>query len=794
MEIRKDIIMRIGIIYFFIVVLGILISVNILKIQNVNTDRWKEIAKDIKENTVEIPSVRGNICADNRSVLATSIPDYTIRLDLNAPKIKEVFDKSADQFAAEISKFFGVPKSRFLSRLKKAYSNPDSKVRGWFLVDDKRLNYNELQQFKKLPSISRRYFGSGLIVVTENKRILPHNDLASRTIGTLNKGVFGGVHGNVGYTGLEGMQESYLAGEPGISLKRNFSGRWIEMPLTEPQDGKDVITTLNVNLQDYAQNALMSQMEKSQAVWGTTVVMEVATGDIKAIANIGRRKDGTYGETYNYAFGHAGCSEPGSTFKLMSLMVAMDHGYVDTCDVFDTGAGVWEVNGQKIYDSDYRHGGHGVISMKRIFELSSNVGTAKVITQFYTGKEKEFIDRIYKFGLNKPLGLGILGEGIPSIKYPGDSDWWGPSLAWISHGYEIKLTPLQTLTFYNAVANNGKMVKPKFVNEIRENGILVKSFKTEIINPAICSRQTLLKAQDMLRGVVLNGTGRSLQSPYYTLAGKTGTAVIAYDNQGYLKGGRKNYQASFAGYFPAEDPKYSCIVVIVGPQGAYYGGSVAGPVFREVADKVYATFLEPKDSIPQHPVPAPVAKPGYADELIRVASELPIEVVQAKSKGELVLANSAEEKFKLVDISVTEGIVPDVIGMGLSDVLFFLESTGLKVKTNGMGYVIKQSLPAGTSIQEGQTIVLDLAMLDDSQVQLTDSLGNFLPDSLRVAKTGFKAPVAEAEKQAATPVQKPVVSSAKKVTASTKTGTKTNSTQKKKVQTAKPGANKKKIS
>ena len=708
MEIRRDIIMRIGIIYFLIVVLGILISVNILKIQNVKTDRWKEIAKDIKENTVEVPAFRGNICADNGSVLSTSIPDYTIRMDLNAPRVRDVFEKNANQFATEISKFFGVPKSRFLSRLKKAFNDDSKKVRGWFLVDDKHLNYNELQQFRKLPSLSNRLFGSGLIVVSENKRILPHGDLAARTIGSLNKGVYDEIPEAIGNTGIEGMQESYLAGVPGTSLKRNFSGRWIEIPLSEPQEGKDVITTLNVNLQDYAQNALMRQVEKSQAVWGTAVVMEVATGNIKAIANIGKRKDGTYGETYNYALGHAGCSEPGSTFKLMSLMVAMDHGYVDTCDVFDTGDGVWEVKGQKVYDSDYHHGGHHEISMKRIFELSSNVGTAKIITQFYTGKEKEFIDRIYKFGLNKPLGLGIKGEGIPVIKYPGDRDWWGPSLAWISHGYEIKITPLQTLTFYNAVANNGKMVRPRFVSEIRDNGILVKSFKTEIINPSICSRQTLLKAKGMLEGVVKNGTGRSLQSPYYSLAGKTGTAVIAYDNEGYRKGGKKNYQASFAGYFPAEDPKYSCIVVIVGPQGAYYGGSVAGPVFREVADKVYATFLEPKDSIPQHPVPAPTAKPGYADDFIRIASELPLNVVPAKSKSELILVNTENDKINLANLEMQEGIVPDVTGMGASDVVFLLENSGLKVKMNGFGKVIKQSPEAGQQYKEGQTIYIEL--------------------------------------------------------------------------------------
>ncbi|MDX9883750.1 MAG: penicillin-binding protein [Prolixibacteraceae bacterium] len=716
MEIRRDIIMRFGIIYFLIVVLAVIISAGILKIQNLKTDRWKEIAKDIKENTAEIPAARGNICADDGSILATSIPYYEIRLDLKADRIVEVFDKNADQFATEMTNFFGTSKARYLARLKAEFK----KGNRWFLIDEKRLDHSELQQFKKLKSINRRIFGSGLIIIPENKRILPHEELASRTIGTLNKGIFGGIHGNIGYTGIEGMQESYLAGENGKALKRNFSGRWINIPLTEPQDGKDIITTLNVNLQDYAQNALMRQMEKSQAKWGTAVVMEVATGDIKAIANIGLRKDGTYGETYNYAFGHAGCSEPGSTFKLMSLMVALEHGYADTSDVFDTGSGVWEVAGQKIYDSDYRHGGHGMISMKRIFELSSNVGTAKIITQFYTGKEKEFIDRIYQFGLNKPLGLGIMGEGVPYIKYPGDKDWWGPSLAWISHGYEIKLTPLQTLTFYNAVANGGKMVKPRFVSEIRENGILQKSFKPEVINPSICSRETLLKAQDMLRGVCKNGTGRSLQGPYYELSGKTGTAVIAYDDEGYLKGGKKNYQASFAGYFPAGNPKYSCIVVIVGPQGAYYGGSVAGPVFREIADKVYATFLEPKDSVLKEPVSAPYVKPGFSDDISLATSDMWLKLDPSATRSELMIVRQDKEKLKLAGIQLPEGIVPNVCGMGAVDALYLLETAGLKVKMQGFGEVIKQSIDSGVPVVRGETIHLDLAVVSNPIIR--DSL------------------------------------------------------------------------
>jgi len=446
MEIRKSITLRFGIIYFGIALFGLVIISRILIIQNVDTEKWQTIAKDLRNNTAEIWAKRGNICADDGSILSTSVPYYEIRMDMQAPRIQQIFDREAENMITELSVFFGYPKAEFGAKVKAAYA----KKNRWFLISPRQIDHNQFQKFKKLKTMTRSYFGSGLVVVTENKRILPHGDLASRTIGVLNKGVFGGVHGYVGYTGVEGLSENYLAGQNGMALKRNFSGSWINTPLIEPKEGKDVITTINVNLQDYAQSSLGKQMEISQAEWGTAIVMEVKTGNIKAIANMGRKKDGTYGETYNFAFGHHGCSEPGSTFKLMSLMVAMEEGYVDTADMFDTGRGLWEYRGQKMLDSDFDHGGHGLISMKRIFELSSNIGTAKIITKYFEGKEKEFIDRIYSFGLNKPLGLGFLGEAEPYIKYPTDASWWGPSLAWIAHGYEIKIAPIQTLKFYNA--------------------------------------------------------------------------------------------------------------------------------------------------------------------------------------------------------------------------------------------------------------------------------------------------------------------------------------------------------
>jgi cell division protein FtsI (penicillin-binding protein 3) len=753
MEIRKAITLRFGIIYFMIALFGLVIIGRILIIQNVDTEKWQQIAKDLRNNTAEIWAKRGNICADDGSILSTSVPYYEIRMDMLAPRVQQMFAKESEAMVDELSNFFGFSKPDFRIRLKAAF---DKKNR-WFLINPEQIDHNQFQEFKKLKTMSRSYFGSALIVVTENRRILPHGDLASRTIGVLNKGVFGGMHGYVGYTGVEGLSENYLAGQNGLALKRNFSGSWINTPLVEPKEGKDVITTINVNLQDYAQSSLGKQMEISQAEWGTAIVMEVKTGNIKAIANMGLKKDGTYGETYNFAFGHAGCSEPGSTFKLMSLMVAMEEGYVDTMDMFDTGRGEWEYKGQKMHDSDFDKGGHGMITMKKIFELSSNIGTAKIITKFYEGKEKDFIDRIYSFGLNKQLGLGFLGEAEPRIKYPTDPDWWGPSLAWIAHGYEIKIAPIQTLTFYNAVANNGVMVKPKFIEEIRENGIPVRKFKTEVVNPSICSKTTLSKAQDMLKGVCTNGTGKSLKNPYYTIAGKTGTAVIANDNKGYTVGGAKKYQASFVGYFPANDPKYSIIVVIVGPKGKFYGGSVAGPVFRGIADKVYASYLEPvADSIPPY-AEVPVVKPGLRDDVMLFSQELGFKTQsQNMTADHVAVANDSMTVFVngVTDIPNT---VPDVVGMGAGDAVFLLEKEGLTTNINGFGRVFRQSMIPGMPVSKGETISLELGS-DALEIMKKDTIAandSIHSAPLAVAMTEDKPNPVKVEEEKPNIVKKP---------------------------------------
>jgi cell division protein FtsI (penicillin-binding protein 3) len=709
MEIRKSIVSRIAVIYFFLLLFGLVAVFKLISIQKIKNDRWEKIAKNLKENTVTVEPVRGNICADDGSVLATSVPGYFVRIDLAAEGVKQVYSRESDSLAWYLSNFFkDASRAQYNQRLNTAYRNGN---RGFMLTPGK-VDYHELQQIKKFPILRRGRFGGGMIIEQENHRIKPLGSLALRTIGDLNKGAYGGVHGNIGYTGLEGAYEQYLKGKEGISYRENLSGRWVTRTEIEPTDGMDIITTLNVKLQDITESALKRNLEKNGADWGTAILMEVKTGEIKAIANLGK-EEGGYIENYNYAMGSQGCYEPGSTFKLVSLMAAMEDGLIDTSDVFDTGNGVWKYYGRTIYDSDYRYGGHGEMTVKQIFEKSSNVGVAKIITSAYANNPKRYVDRIYGFGLNKPLGLEIKGEGKPFFKYPGDPDWWGTTLAWMSYGYESKMTPLQILTFYNAVANGGRMVKPKLVSEIRDNGILIRQYKTEVLNPMIATRETLGTAKKMLEGVCETGTGRSLQNPWFKIAGKTGTAQVATGTSGYQKG---MYLASFAGYFPADNPGYSLIVTVNNPRGgAYYGGSVAGPVFKEIAERVYAarhlfedSSQKPEENDSLHMPDIPGVKNGTTDHIIRIARELQFEKIIGQPATALASVKKQNDMIMLNDLEIPSETVPDVRGMGAADAVFILENAGLRVRIEGFGKVMEQSLAPGSGFTRGEYVYLTL--------------------------------------------------------------------------------------
>ncbi|MCY1721482.1 penicillin-binding transpeptidase domain-containing protein [Prolixibacteraceae bacterium Z1-6] len=697
MGIRKTILSRIAIVYFVLFLFGVVVVFKMISVQQINNDRWQQIEKNLSKNTVLIPPVRGTICASDGSVLATSVPGYKVRIDLAAEGVKKVFEKESDSLAYYLSAFYkDASKNEYKRKLRSAYNAGN---RG-FLLTPTKIDYTELQKFKKFPILRHGHFGGGMIIEQENKRLNPLGILAARTIGGMNKaGALTPVP--IGHNGLERAYEMYLRGENGISYKQNIAGRWITRTEIEPQNGMDIITTIDVKMQDIAESALFDQIVKSNAEWATAVLMEVKTGEIKAIANLGKTSDG-FAEKDNYALGYRGCYEPGSTFKLVSLMVALEDGVVDTSDVFDTGNGYWAT--EKIYDDH----ACGKINVKQILEQSSNIGTAKVILENYRNKPRDYVDRVYSFGIHKPLGLELNGEGQPYIKYPGNADWWGTTLGRMSYGYDLRLTPLQVLNFYNAVANGGKMVKPQLVREIRKNGALIRSYKTEYINPMIASKETISKAQAMLKGVCQNGTGRAVQGEHFKVAGKTGTARVAReDGAGYVQGA---YYASFVGYFPADDPMFSLIVTFKRPRNSIYGAAVAGPVFKEISEKVFAGQVmdggikeEKKEN-----ESTPLIKPGEADQILKIAQELQLQNVEGKPGSKMATVSIVENKVVLTEKEISAGTVPDVRGMGASNAIYLMENAGLKVKIKGVGKVSQQSLQPGSKYRTGQTVYLAL--------------------------------------------------------------------------------------
>lgn len=659
---EKNILNRLYFVAGCMFIFAIAVVVKLLSIQFIQGDKYKALVEESNIKEVSIPANRGNVYSADGSLLATSIPKYDIRFDAITPTDKR-FKEYLTPLSEALSKYSGKSVSYYKKELQKARAN---KNRYYLLA--RNIGYSEYLKFRSFPLLELGPYKGGLIVEQYVKREHPLGEVAQRTIGYERVD----DEGNITRAGIDGAFGSdYLRGTDGKRIKQKIGkGQW--KPITvdnevEPKDGYDVYTTIDVNIQDIAHHALLEQLEKYEAEHGTVVVMEVKTGEIRAISNLGRTSKNTYYEKRNYAVYEA--HEPGSTFKLMTLMAALEDKKVDTSDVVDTGNGYKVFYGRGIKDSH----GYGKISAARAFEVSSNIGLATIVDKAYAKNPERFLNILSQWNLDKKLNISIKGEGEPMIPKPGDDRWSRNALPSIAYGYNLKITPLQTLTFYNAVANNGVMVKPRFIREVRDLDKKIEVFEKEIINEKICSDETLQKAKIMLENVVKRGTGASLYSDYFSMGGKTGTARTEYWHKDWSKNPR--YISSFAGYFPADNPKYSCIVIIHKPsvKKGFYGADVSGPVFKKIAQKIFTD--------------TPIV-----DEVET------LEVKTAKVEKEYKTYYDIANRYKT--------IMPDVRGLPIMDAVALLENMGLKVKVEGVGVVENQSISKGTKVKKNQTIVL----------------------------------------------------------------------------------------
>nr|WP_246628883.1 penicillin-binding protein [Algoriphagus marincola] len=676
------------------------IPLRIAKIQVEEGDKWREKAQTINFQYREVPATRGNIYAGDGSLLATSLPFYRVALDPTMAK-KSLFDSGIDSLANHLSAYY---RDKSAKAYKRMITDARLEKKRYIVLNRRQVGYQDMQKMAEWPIFREGRLGGGVLFEKVEKRYRPFNSLASRTVGFVNEDEYG--------AGIEYSFNEYLKGRDGKALfQRIAGGSWkpvFDAEDIKPEDGFDVITTLDVNIQDVAETALLRQLEDRDAAFGSVIVMEVKTGKIKAIANLQKNKNGRgYGENYNFAIGDQGNTEPGSTFKLFSMLALLEENKVSLEEKIETGNGAHRFYNQVMRDA--KNGGYGTITIREAFEKSSNVAISKLVDMHFGSSPSKFLGYLDQVGLREPFDFQLAGEGKPFFKKPGEKDWYGTSLPWISIGYESKLNPIHTLALYNAVANEGKMVKPYLIQAILRGNKIEKQWDTEVIRKKIASEKTVKQLQELLEGVVVRGTAKNIANAEYAIAGKTGTAQK-------LENGRytKRYYTSFAGYFPADRPKYSMIVVIDSPTGfAAYGGDVSAPVFKEIADKIYAVDLElnpsSQDLIASEEKSSntPFVKAGKAEEIHQILEKLGVPSAPVQPEEWVkVVANQNQINWKTNDTDAAT--VPDVSGLSLRDALFILENKGIRVNYSGRGIVKSQSLNPGTPLERNTIIKLEL--------------------------------------------------------------------------------------
>jgi cell division protein FtsI (penicillin-binding protein 3) len=691
----KDINFRIIGLYLFVVLIAAGVVVKIVKVQQFSTAI--NTSSQPRYFTVEAP--RGNIIADDGSLLAISMPLYNVFLDMSVID-NVLFEKHVVEISDGLSNLFEDKNAgeyeQFLRVSKKEKKNK-------YILLQNKVTHNKLNALKKIPILKLGQNKGGLIAEQRPNREKPFGLLAQRTVGVLR---------GVNPVGIERAFNQTLSGVDGKHLKRKIA-KDIWVPQNDegnklPRAGNDVITTINTDMQDVAEMTLENTLLKHDADWGCVVLMEVKTGQVKAIANLKKQQDGSVRENFNYAM--AEHVSPGSTFKLASVIAGLEDGFFKTEDSVRTYGGKFTFYDRVMKDSQL--GLYDKITIKEAFIKSSNVGISRIIFDHYKSNPTAFTDRIYKMELSIPLELELPFPNNLKSPIPNKGSWSGVTLPWMSIGYEMQLTPIHMLTFYNAIANQGKMVKPIFTSAISRDGKAIEERTTEVINPAICSKATIDAVMPLLIGVVEDGTAKNIKSGNYLIAGKTGTTVINFNNR--AEGEEKEYQASFIGFFPADNPKYSCIVVVNNPKkNGHYGGLIAAPIFKELADKVYASDMSIHKALQQIDILAslPEVKQGSVVEVNKVLHEFEINTT---STIELWMTSKTTKdkvflKGRKVEKDLQNGTMPDLIGMGIQDAIYLLETYGLIIESIGCGAVVQQSISKGESFKKGAIIKLELA-------------------------------------------------------------------------------------
>lgn len=695
MNIKKSILLRVRLAFLAVIIFVLAVVYRMIDVQYVEGDQWQKMAEDIGLDYKTIKATRGSIYASGNDLLATSLPFYKVAFDPSLVS-KELFDKKIDSLSRLISSFY---RDHSAEHYKQKISKARDKERKYLLINRRKINYNQKQTMEQWPIFRLGQMQGGVIFKKRDERHLPFESLARRTVGYMRESEGVGV-------GIERSFNDYLAGQDGEGLYQRVAGNnWKPVNASsdiKPEDGYDVHTTIDINLQDVAQNALLRALEKHKAKYGTVILMEVQTGEIKAMSNLTQQKGGGYAETQNYAV--AGLNDPGSTFKLASMIAILEESDIGLLDTVDTGNGVKQFYNRKMRDESFKKGGYGKITVQQVFEKSSNVGVSTLVDSIFGDNPQAFVDAIKKTGYGELLDFQMMGEGVPVMKNTDDEGWSGVTLPWMSIGYETGVTPLQTLALYNAVANEGRMIQPIIVKSIQRGNELVKTFETKTLQRRIASRETVRKLKVMLEGVVERGTAKNIKNSYYKIAGKTGTAQKLIDGE-YRS---QRYYTSFAGYFPADEPMYSAIVVIDDPIGwNSYATGVSAPVFKEIADMIYSQDLDIHEEFITQTVAEegtfPMIRAGYYDELRQLCNELGISNHSEQEGLEWVRTKVDNNAIKWRPNHGESNLVPNVQGMTLRDALYLLENKGLKVSITGTGRVRKQSVTPGKRIEKGKT-------------------------------------------------------------------------------------------